>query len=449
MLSAKPMEPLVVERASSRSSSPSSPTHLTDDDQRSTSAISASASSDGNSVISSSLLSVPDNAAQKVEVSVITIVVAAMEMDVLNSVFVQAEHRQPTERHSRFRFPRRSTASLFPPTNVQGASAHSPPSPSAAQPSSQPQPPPPHARTPSSTHRTRPLHDLKRFLNHHIPNSHGSSGLLSPDPKEAPSSTTSSGSPAEPVEVHHPVTEQRRGPDFDNLQIDTTAFAPSTPSGKSKPIRALSGSQGKLSAFIHRDKDKDRASVASSNGTSSTPPPPPTPIKQSKDRTQMAPSKSPSPSHSSQSMRSSPTGSRGELKAPPEKEKKRSGASTPAHPTPHAIASLAEATQAHLSKKYGKWGRVLGSGAGGTVRLIKASSKNGGNIFAVKEFRPRRNGESAKEYEKKVTAEFCVGSTLKHPNIIETVDIVSDHGHYYEVCDCDAALSPSSSHPSS
>lgn len=67
------------------------------------------------------------------------------------------------------------------------------------------------------------------------------------------------------------------------------------------------------------------------------------------------------------------------------------------------------------------------------MRLIKASHKNGGNIFAVKEFRPKRSGESEKEYQKKVTAEFCVGSTLKHINIIETVDIVSDHGHYYEV----------------
>ncbi|KAF8797945.1 Pkinase-domain-containing protein [Phlegmacium glaucopus] len=100
-------------------------------------------------------------------------------------------------------------------------------------------------------------------------------------------------------------------------------------------------------------------------------------------------------------------------------------------PQPHPITSLHDATQAHLSKKYGKWGRVLGSGAGGTVRLIKA--KNNGNVFAVKEFRPKRSGESEKEYQKKVTAEFCVGSTLKHPNIIETVDIVSDHGHYYEV----------------
>ncbi|KAF6765121.1 kinase-like domain-containing protein [Ephemerocybe angulata] len=96
-----------------------------------------------------------------------------------------------------------------------------------------------------------------------------------------------------------------------------------------------------------------------------------------------------------------------------------------AHPN-QPITSLHDATHAHLSKKYGKWGRVLGSGAGGTVRLIKGSQKSGGCIYA-------RAGESEKEYQKKVTAEFCVGSTLKHPNIIETVDIVQDHGHYYEV----------------
>lgn len=104
--------------------------------------------------------------------------------------------------------------------------------------------------------------------------------------------------------------------------------------------------------------------------------------------------------------------------------------SPPPHP-PHPITSLNDATQAHLTKKYGKWGRILGSGAGGTVRLIKG--KNNGTVFAVKEFRAKRSGESEKEYQKKVTAEFCFGSTLKHPNIIETVDIVFDNGHYYEV----------------
>jgi hypothetical protein len=95
--------------------------------------------------------------------------------------------------------------------------------------------------------------------------------------------------------------------------------------------------------------------------------------------------------------------------------------------------STIEATHAALAKKYGKWGRVLGSGAGGTVRLIKASQKTGGSTYAAKEFRPRRQGESEKEYLRKVTAEFCVGVTLHHINVIETVDIVHDHGHYYEV----------------
>ena len=51
----------------------------------------------------------------------------------------------------------------------------------------------------------------------------------------------------------------------------------------------------------------------------------------------------------------------------------------------------------------------------------------------MKEFCPKHVGESEKEYQKKVMAKFCVGSMLKHPNVIETVDILSDHGHYYEV----------------
>ncbi|KAK0210662.1 kinase-like domain-containing protein [Desarmillaria ectypa] len=143
---------------------------------------------------------------------------------------------------------------------------------------------------------------------------------------------------------------------------------------------------------------------------------------------------SPSSSQPSPSSRSSPVP---ESYLQPDEPPPVSGSNTPHHHHHrhhhHPIHSLQEATQAHLSKKYGKWGRVLGSGAGGTVRLIKASTKNGGTIFAVKEFRPKRSGESEKEYQKKVTAEFCVGSTLKHRNIIETVDIVSDHGHYYEV----------------
>ncbi|KAH9484224.1 Serine/threonine-protein kinase oca2 [Psilocybe cubensis] len=186
---------------------------------------------------------------------------------------------------------------------------------------------------PTKHHHHGPLHDLKRFLNHHIPH-----------PSHPPHSNPQS--PASP---------------------------PARPRGNSV--------QEPSSPVAHRS---------------------PKPVKQSKDRT-------PSPT---------PSGSPRSEFVPP-------------HHHQHPITSLHDATQAHLSKKYGKWGRVLGSGAGGTVRLIKG--KNGGHVYAVKEFRPKRPGETEKEYQKKVTAEFCVGSTLKHPNIIETVDIVFDHGHYYEV----------------
>ncbi|KAH8198120.1 hypothetical protein TruAng_007697 [Truncatella angustata] len=84
-----------------------------------------------------------------------------------------------------------------------------------------------------------------------------------------------------------------------------------------------------------------------------------------------------------------------------------------------------------LTSKYGKIGRVLGSGAGGSVKLMKRHEDN--TVFAVKEFRPRHTYESEKEYVKKLTAEFCVGSALHHGNIIETLDIVSEKGKWYEV----------------
>ncbi|POS85743.1 hypothetical protein EPUL_003949, partial [Erysiphe pulchra] len=84
-----------------------------------------------------------------------------------------------------------------------------------------------------------------------------------------------------------------------------------------------------------------------------------------------------------------------------------------------------------LQSKYGKLGKVLGAGAGGSVRLMKRSSD--GKTFAVKEFRARHSCESEKDYAKKVTAEFCIGSTLHHGNIIETLDIVCEKGKWYEV----------------
>jgi hypothetical protein len=84
-----------------------------------------------------------------------------------------------------------------------------------------------------------------------------------------------------------------------------------------------------------------------------------------------------------------------------------------------------------LESKYGKFGKMLGSGAGGSVRLMKRTGD--GVVFAVKQFRDRHPYEGEKEYNKKVTAEFCIGSTLHHGNIIETIDIVQEKGKWYEV----------------
>lgn len=84
-----------------------------------------------------------------------------------------------------------------------------------------------------------------------------------------------------------------------------------------------------------------------------------------------------------------------------------------------------------LQTKYGKFGRVLGQGAGGSVRLMKRTGD--GVVFAVKQFRDRHSYESEREYNKKVTAEFCIGSTLHHGNVIETIDIIHEKGKWYEV----------------
>ncbi|KAJ5719468.1 hypothetical protein N7493_007923, partial [Penicillium malachiteum] len=105
-----------------------------------------------------------------------------------------------------------------------------------------------------------------------------------------------------------------------------------------------------------------------------------------------------------------------------------SGKSTPYQMAPDNVPF---ADDHGLASKYGKMGRVLGSGAGGSVRLLKRSSD--GVTFAVKQFRDRHSWESLKEYSKKVTAEFCIGSTLHHGNIIETLDIIQEGSHWYEV----------------
>ncbi|TID25627.1 Oxalate decarboxylase [Venturia nashicola] len=108
-----------------------------------------------------------------------------------------------------------------------------------------------------------------------------------------------------------------------------------------------------------------------------------------------------------------------------------SGSGTRTPPSNRNSIAIPFADDHGIESRYGKFGKVLGSGAGGSVRLMRRQSD--GVTFAVKQFRDRHSYESEREYNKKVTAEFCIGSTLHHGNIIETMDIVQEKGKWYEV----------------
>ncbi|KAJ7223253.1 Pkinase-domain-containing protein [Mycena pura] len=89
-----------------------------------------------------------------------------------------------------------------------------------------------------------------------------------------------------------------------------------------------------------------------------------------------------------------------------------------------------------LTQKYGVCQKIaIGKGATSVVRLAhKWDRSDGEKMYAVKEFRKRRRNETEKEYVKKLTAEFCISSTLHHVNIVETVDLVQDEqGRWCEV----------------
>lgn len=97
--------------------------------------------------------------------------------------------------------------------------------------------------------------------------------------------------------------------------------------------------------------------------------------------------------------------------------------------------STAGDSTASLTQKYGVCQKVaIGKGATSVVRLAHKWDRSEEKLYAIKEFRKRRKNESEKEYVKKLTAEFCISSTLHHPNVVETVDLIQDENqHWCEV----------------
>lgn len=93
-------------------------------------------------------------------------------------------------------------------------------------------------------------------------------------------------------------------------------------------------------------------------------------------------------------------------------------------------------TPLSLVQKYGKCQEVVGRGAFGIVRVAHktdAKDPKREQLFAVKEFK-QRPGESDKKYQKRLTAEFCISSSMQHPNVINTLDLLKDDkGVYCEV----------------
>ncbi|KAI0462197.1 hypothetical protein LJB42_004285 [Komagataella kurtzmanii] len=77
-----------------------------------------------------------------------------------------------------------------------------------------------------------------------------------------------------------------------------------------------------------------------------------------------------------------------------------------------------------LIQKYGIPGRLLGTGAGGSVSITERPSDH--KMFAVKQFKAKSDRETTYDYRKKVQGEFLIASSLTHQNIIETYDLIED-----------------------
>lgn len=88
-----------------------------------------------------------------------------------------------------------------------------------------------------------------------------------------------------------------------------------------------------------------------------------------------------------------------------------------------------------LVGKYGKCKEIVGRGAFGIVRVShKRTEKGAGEqLYAVKKFH-RQPNENKKKYNKRLTSEFCISSSLRHSNVLHTLDLLQDSkGDYCEV----------------
>lgn len=90
-------------------------------------------------------------------------------------------------------------------------------------------------------------------------------------------------------------------------------------------------------------------------------------------------------------------------------------------------------------REYGECYKRLGKGSTAIIsicrskKIISASPDKhaGAKLYAIKQFRKRNKTETEKEYMKKLTSEFCISSTFRHVNVVETIDLVLDDQSRY------------------
>lgn len=106
----------------------------------------------------------------------------------------------------------------------------------------------------------------------------------------------------------------------------------------------------------------------------------------------------------------------------------------------HVVINSAPTAKMPLIQKYGKCQEVIGKGAYGTVRIAHKFDRDTQRdvLYAVKEFK-RRSPESETNFNKRLTSEFCISSSLHDINIIHTLDLMKDaRGEYCQVMEyCD------------
>ena len=86
-----------------------------------------------------------------------------------------------------------------------------------------------------------------------------------------------------------------------------------------------------------------------------------------------------------------------------------------------------------LCEKYG-WveKKCIGRGSNGVVKISHLKQTCGiETLYAIKEFKKSKPGESDKTFIKKLTSEFCISSSLHHENVIETVDLIRNENNQW------------------